>query len=70
MRGLDRRLLKLERHTVHLDHEPIVIRRYYPDTKELIAVSWSGNPGGRLVRDPDETVEAFEARVDAALAPC
>jgi hypothetical protein len=69
MRDLDRRLIRLERHTVKLDDQPIVIRRHDPETRELIAVSWGGNPGGRLVRDDDETVEAFAARVEVARAP-
>jgi hypothetical protein len=65
MRDLNRRLIRLERHTAHLDVEPVVIQRHDPETRELVAVSWGGNPGGRLVRRTDESLEAFEARVEA-----
>jgi hypothetical protein len=66
-RDLNRRLIRLERHTVTVGGQEIVIRRHDPETRELIAVSWGGNPGGRLVRGDGETVEAFDSRVDAAL---
>jgi hypothetical protein len=63
MKRFNERLLKLERHTVKLDDQPQVIYLCNAEDGEPHTALFVG--GGQLERDPDETIEAFDSRVDA-----
>jgi hypothetical protein len=65
-RDLDRRLLKLERHTARLDVEPDVVYLCNASNHEP-RVAFVRGKAPQLCRGTGETVEAFEARVEAYL---
>jgi hypothetical protein len=63
MRTLERRLSKLEGHRAMIENQPQVIYLCNAEDGEPHTALFVG--GGQLERDPDETIEAFDARVDA-----
>lgn len=62
MKRFNERLLKLEGRTMKLDDQPQVIYLCNAEDGEPMCALFVG--GGQLARDPDESVEAFNARVD------
>jgi hypothetical protein len=65
-RDLDRRLSKLECHTARIDVEPDAIYLCNASNHEP-RVAFVRGKAQQLSRNPGETVEAFEARVEAYL---